>query len=441
MTRIPEYVNEILQALERGGHEAWCVGGCVRDRFLGREPQDWDVTTSARPEQTMALFGDRAEATGLRHGTVTVRCGTERVEVTTFRRDGTYRDHRRPETVAFTDSLTEDLRRRDFTVNAMAMDRHGVVCDPFGGQEDLARGVLRCVGTAEERLREDALRILRGLRFSACLGLVPEAETEAAMHRCAPLLADIAPERIWEELRRLLCGAWAAETLRRFPDVLAVFWPETAAMVGFEQHSRHHCYDVWEHTLHALAAVPGETVLRCTVLLHDVGKPTCFTLDSAGNGHFPGHPEQGAVLADAMLRRLRVDNRTRETVVRLVRWHDRNIPRTPAGIGRALSELGEEDLRRLLEIKRADNLAQARQDLLGEIRLAGEILDRLVEENACVRINQLAVRGGDLAELGLAGAQIGRTLRALLDAVLDGAVPNTREALMQYARNMNHETV
>lgn len=440
MSGIPGYVDEILQTLERGGHEAWCVGGCVRDRFLGREPQDWDVTTSARPEQTMELFGARAEATGLRHGTVTVRCGTERVEVTTFRRDGAYRDHRRPESVAFTDSLTEDLRRRDFTVNAMAMDRHGTVCDPFGGQEDLAQGVLRCVGTAEERLREDALRILRGLRFFACLDLVPEAETEAAMHRCAPLLADIAPERIWEELRRLLCGAWAAETLRRFPDVLAVFWPEIAAMVGFDQHSRHHCYDVWEHTLHALAAVPGETVLRCTVLLHDVGKPACFTLDPAGNGHFPGHPEQGAVLADAMLRRLRVDNRTRETVVRLIRWHDRNIPRTDAGIGHALSELGEEDLRRLLEIKRADNLAQARQDLLGEIRLAGEILDRLVTKGACVRIDQLAVRGGDLAEMGLAGAQIGRTLRALLDAVLDGVVPNTREALMQYARNMNHET-
>lgn len=441
MDGIPAYVDEILWTLERGGYAAWCVGGCVRDRLLGRDPQDWDVTTSARPEQTMAVFGARALPTGLRHGTVTVRCGAERVEVTTFRRDGAYRDHRRPETVTFTDSLAEDLRRRDFTVNAMAMDRQGMVRDPFGGREDLANGVLRCVGTAEDRLREDALRILRGLRFSACLGLVPEAETETAMHRCAPLLADIAPERIWEELRRLLCGAWAPEALRCFPDALAVFWPETAAMVGFDQHSRHHCYDVWEHTLHALAAVPGETVLRCAVLLHDVGKPACFTLDPAGNGHFPGHPEQGAVLADDMLRRLRVDKRTRETVVRLVRWHDRNIPRTSAGIGRALSELGEEDLRRLLAIKRADNLAQARQDLLGEIRLAEEILDRLVAEGACVRIDQLAVRGGDLAELGLKGADVGRMLRMLLDAVLDGTVPNTREALMQYTRNTMEETL
>ena len=441
MSGIPGYVNEILQALERGGYEAWCVGGCVRDRLLGRDPQDWDVTTSARPEQTMAVFGDRAQPTGLRHGTVTVRCGAERVEVTTFRRDGIYRDHRRPETVIFTDSLTEDLRRRDFTVNAMAMDRQGMVRDPFSGREDLANGVLRCVGTAEDRLREDALRILRGLRFFACLGLVPEAETEAAMHRCAPLLADIAPERIWEELRRLLCGPWAAEALRCFPDVVAVFWPEMAAMVGFDQHSRHHCYDVWEHTLHAMAAVPEETVLRCTMLLHDVGKPACFTMDAAGSGHFPGHPEQGAILVDTMLRRLRVDNRTRETVVRLVRWHDRNIPRTSAGIGRALSELGEEDLRRLLVIKRADNLAQARQDLLGEIRLAEEILDRLVAEGACVRIDQLAVRGGDLAELGLKGADVGRMLRMLLDAVLDGTVPNTREALMQYARNTMEETL
>ncbi|WP_295588362.1 CCA tRNA nucleotidyltransferase [uncultured Oscillibacter sp.] len=440
MNGIPQYVEEILKTLEQAGYEAWCVGGCVRDLLLERTPQDWDVTTSARPEETMAVFDGRSLPTGLRHGTVTVRQGTERVEVTTFRLDGVYRDHRRPETVAFTDSLVEDLRRRDFTVNAMAMDRRGNIRDPFGGREDLQNGVLRCVGAPEARLREDALRILRGLRFSACLGLSPETETAAALHRCGILLADIAPERIWGELSRLLEGDWAPQVLREFPDVLAVFWPEISAMVGFDQHSRHHCYDVWEHTLHALSVLPPDRLLRCTMLLHDVGKPGCFVQDASGSGHFPGHPERGAVMAEKMLRRLRVDNRTTETVVCLVRWHDRNIPRTRPGIRRALAELGEENLRRLLEIKRADNLAQASQDLLGEIRRAEEILDGLAAEGACVSLRQLAVRGNDLAALGLKGAGVGQMLRLLLNAVLDEAVANERTALMQYARKSMEET-
>lgn len=440
MNGIPQYVEEILRTLERSGYEAWCVGGCVRDLLLGRAPQDWDVTTSARPEETMAVFGSRALPTGLRHGTVTVRQGTERVEVTTFRLDGPYRDHRRPETVAFTDSLTEDLRRRDFTVNAVAMDRRGNIRDPFGGREDLQNRVLRCVGAPEARLREDALRILRGLRFSACLGLLPEMETASALHRCGVLLADIAPERIWSELSRLLEGDWTVRILREFPDILGVFWPEISAMVGFDQHSRHHCYDVWEHTLHALSALPPDRLLRCTMLLHDVGKPGCFVQDKDGNGHFPGHPERGAVMAEEMLRRLRVDKQTKETVTCLVRWHDRNIPRTRPGISRALAELGEENLRRLLEIKRADNLAQASQDLLGEIRLAEEILDDLVAENACVSLRQLAVRGNDLTDLGMEGAAVGQMLQRLLDAVLDGSVINERAALMQYVRKSMEET-
>ena len=436
MAKIPEFVKNLLCTLESAGHQAWCVGGCVRDLRLGRTPVDWDVTSSALPEETMALFGERAVPTGLKHGTVTVRTEDQPVEVTTFRKDGAYRDHRRPETVTFTDSLEEDLRRRDFTVNAMALDLRGTFRDPFGGLGDLERGILRCVGEPERRFHEDALRILRGLRFSACLGFVLEEKTASAIREKKELLRDITPERVWAELSRLLTGRWADEVLRAYPEVVGVFWPELLPMIGFDQRTRHHCYDVWEHTLHALAAVEPDVVLRCTMLLHDVGKPETFTLDARGHGHFKGHPARSAALAEDMLRRLRVDNATRETVVRLVEWHDRNIPRTDQGLRRALRDLGEADLRRLLAVKRADNQAQAHQDLLGEIDKAEAILDRLLAEGACVSLGQLAVRGGDLAALGLRGPAIGRMLDLLLDRVVDGDVPNEREILLKTAAGL-----
>ena len=437
MVDIPAPVREILETLETAGHRAWCVGGCVRDALLGRAPEDWDVTTAARPEETMALFGDRAVPTGLRHGTVTVRTAAGGVEVTTLRRDGAYRDHRRPESVTFTDSLEEDLRRRDFTVNALAVDLRGTLQDPLGGRADLAAGVLRCVGDPDRRFDEDALRILRGARFAAQLGFAIHPDTAAAIHRNRALLGDIAPERIWTELKKLVTGDRAAEVLRAYPDVIGVFWPEVLPMVGFDQRNRHHCYDVWEHTLHALAAVRPETELRLTLLLHDIGKPNCFTADEKGQGHFYGHPAESARLAGEMLRRLRADNATTETVVRLVTWHDKNIPRTRSGVARALGKLGERDLRRLLDVKRADNLAQAPEyrAVQGEIDKAEAILDQLLAEGACVSLRQLAVNGRDLLALGLSGPAVGRILRTLLDAVLDETLPNQRAALLAAARN------
>lgn len=437
MVDIPAPVRDILETLEAAGHRAWCVGGCVRDALLGRAPEDWDVTTAARPEETMALFGDRAVPTGLRHGTVTVRAAAGGVEVTTLRRDGAYRDHRRPESVTFTDSLEEDLRRRDFTVNALAVDLRGTLQDPLGGRADLAAGVLRCVGDPDRRFDEDALRILRGARFAAQLGFAIHPDTAAAIHRNRALLGDIAPERIWTELKKLVTGAHAAEVLRAYPDVIGVFWSEVLPMVGFDQRNRHHCHDVWEHTLHALAAVPPEVELRLTMLLHDIGKPNCFTADEKGQGHFYGHPAESARLAGEMLRRLRADNATTETVVRLVTWHDKNIPRTRSGVARALGKLGERDLRRLLDVKRADNLAQAPEyrSVQGEIDKAEAILDQLLAESACVSLRQLAVNGRDLLALGLSGPAVGRILRTLLDAVLDETLPNQRAALLAAARN------
>jgi tRNA nucleotidyltransferase (CCA-adding enzyme) len=276
---IPSYVARVLTELEAKGFQAFCVGGCVRDCLLGRVPEDWDVTTSALPEQTMALFGQQAVPTGLRHGTVTVVSGGKGVEVTTFRVDGTYGDNRHPDSVTFTRSLPEDLARRDFTVNAMAMDLRGCIQDPWGGQADLERRCLRCVGEPERRFREDALRVMRGLRFSAVLGFDLEEETAAALVRCRELLRHIAAERLREELVKLLCGPQAAQVLRRWPQVVEVILPEIGPLVGFDQHNRHHCYDVWEHTLHVLDAVEPVPVLRCAALFHDMGKPECFALD------------------------------------------------------------------------------------------------------------------------------------------------------------------
>lgn len=436
---IPKNVRAVLEALEAVGHEAWCVGGCIRDALLSRTPGDWDVTSSAKPEETMAVFGPLAEPTGLRHGTVTVRTPEGPVEVTTFRVDGAYHDHRRPDSVTFTASLNEDLARRDFTVNAMAADLRGELRDPFGGRTDLERRILRCVGEPDRRFQEDALRILRGLRFAAVLGLEIEPETAAAIHQNRDLLGAIAAERIQVEFFRLLAGPRAVEVLRGYPDVFGVFWPELLAMVGFDQRNRHHCYDVWEHTLHALAAVlEGDLVTRCAVLLHDVGKPACFTVDEAGVGHFYGHPAISRCLADRMLRRLKCSTDFREAVVRLVEWHDKNIPRTEKAIRRALRVLGEEDLRRLILMKRADNLGQspAYWDRQKELDLAEEILDRLLAEDACFSLKQLAVRGGDLLALGLSGPAVGEALEALLNKVLDGELPNEREALLEEARKL-----
>ena len=436
MVDIPAPVREILEILETAGHRAWCVGGCVRDALLGRPPEDWDVTTAARPEETMALFADRAVPTGLRHGTVTVKTEQGGVEVTTLRRDGAYRDHRRPETVTFTDSLEEDLRRRDFTINAMAADLRGNLYDPLGGRADLTAKVLRCVGEPDRRFGEDALRILRGLRFAAELGVSVHPDTAAAIHRNRELLGAIAPERIWAELKKLVSGKWAAEVLRAYPDVAGVFWPEILPMVGFDQRNRHHCYDVWEHTLHAMAAVKPEPELRLTMLLHDAGKPNCFTVDELGCGHFYGHPAESARLAEAMLGRLRAETVLRETVVRLVAWHDRNIPRTRPGVARALGALGERDLRRLLDVKRADNLAQApafhgRQQGIDQWEA---LLNMTLAEDSCFSLRQLTVKGNDLTEIGLRGPAVGKTLNDLLELVMDEELPNDRTVLLDYVK-------
>lgn len=438
MRKIPTYVMKVLTALIKAGYEGYCVGGCVRDRLLGREAQDWDVTTSARPEAVLALFAPNALPTGLQHGTVTVKTDGGSVEVTTYRRDGDYLDNRHPDHVEFTSSVTEDLARRDFTVNAIAMDASGNLVDPFGGQADLEKKVLRCVGDPSLRLREDALRIMRGLRFAATLGFSIETRTAAALREHKLLLKQIAAERIFVELSKLLCGPYADNILLDYSDVLAAVIPEIAPSVGFDQKNKHHCYDVWEHCVRAVAAAPADPVLRYTLLFHDLGKPETFHIDENGVGHFYDHGKRSAELAEEICRRLKMDNDSRKAIVELVRLHDAPIAMTEKAVKRMLRKIGEGQLRRLLTVKRCDNLAQhpdylGRQVLLDQLE---ELLELVLQQDSCFSLKQLAVKGNDLLALGYRGREVGQLLEELLDAVVEEKLPNDREYLLAYIREV-----
>lgn len=435
MERMPQEVRNILERLECAGYEAWCVGGAVRDLLLGRTPGDWDVTTNALPQEVMELFAPHAVPTGLQHGTVTVG-GGRGVEITTYRVDGAYCDHRHPESVRFTTTLTEDLARRDFTVNAIALDRCGRLFDPWGGQRDLNAGVLRAVGEPEARFREDALRMMRGLRFASWLGFAIEAQTADAIHRCAPLLQNIAAERLCAEMTGLLCGEYVERVLLAFPDVLGVFLPELLPSVGFDQHSRYHCFDVWAHTARAVASIEAVPVLRWAMLLHDLGKPDTFTLDESGNGHFYGHGKVSVQKAETILARLRFDKRSSRQIAVLVEHHDCELSLSERAVRRMLARYGEELLRSLLKVKRADNLAQSaayrsRQEWLDQWE---ELLNGELRSAHCFSLKQLAVGGDDLVALGLAGKAVGEALRTLFALVVDDRLPNDRESLINYIK-------
>lgn len=436
MKEIPTYVIACIRQLEAAGFPAYCVGGGVRDLLMGRTPQDWDVTTAAPPEKVLDLFSPDAVPTGMQHGTVTVKINGRSVEVTTFRKDGTYSDSRHPDTVEFTSSLEEDLSRRDFTVNAIALDARGQIIDPFGGQEDLKCQLLRCVGDPERRLKEDALRIMRCLRFASVLSFAVDGPTEEAMRSCAHGLCLIAPERILAELERLILGPAAADVLLEYPDILGQVIPEILPAVGFWQYNRHHCFDVWEHSVRAMAAAPQDRLIRWTLLLHDLGKPDTFTRDEEGVGHFYAHGRRGEALAEQICRRLRMDNLSREIICQLVRIHDVEIPLTEKGIRRMLRKLGEENMRRLIQIKRCDNLAQhpaylGRQQWLDQLET---LLNLVLEEDQCVSLRQLAVKGNDLIDIGMQGKEIGDTLNALLDLVVEGKIENDKALLLTYVK-------
>ena len=433
---IPAGAGYILQTLAAAGHEGYLVGGCVRDLLRGVEPHDWDICTSALPEETEQRFaGRRILGTGLKHGTVTVLVEGEPYEITTYRREGPYSDRRRPDYVRFVPDLAEDLARRDFTMNAIAMDLDGNLRDPFGGAEDIRAGLIRCVGEPDPRFQEDGLRVMRALRFAAVFGYEIEAHTARAIHENRAMLDRVAAERINVELRKLLAGKDAGNVLRQYPDVFCQFWPQLGPLVTLEQHNPWHCRGGWEHTIHTVEAAPADVALRLAMLLHDIGKPACKSTDEQGVDHFYGHPAVSARLADEMLQALKFDSKTRERVVLLVKRHDVPLPPTGPAIRRWLSRLGPEAFFQLLEVKRADNMGQNLEKVRGRLAELGEIraqAERILAEKQCLTLKDLAVNGRDVIAAGIEpGPEVGQVLEGLLKRILDGEIQNQRNALLK----------
>lgn len=435
---LPVKVRMIIQKLEEAGFEAYAVGGCVRDSLLGRTPDDWDITTSANPYQVKQIF-NRTIDTGIQHGTVTVMMDKEGFEVTTYRIDGEYEDSRHPKEVIFTQNLVEDLKRRDFTINAMAYnDRSGIV-DIFGGMEDLQKGIIRCVGVAKERFTEDALRIMRAVRFSAQLGYEIEENTKQAIVALAPNLKAISAERIQTELVKLVVSPHP-DYLRMAYDlgITREILPELDAAFETTQNNPHHIYTVGEHQLQCMKQIRAEKSLRLAALLHDIGKPKTKETDENGIDHFHGHPAMGEEMAAGILRRLKFDNDTITKVRKYVRYHDYSIDTTPKAVRRAINKIGEEYFPQVLEIKRADILAQSlyqREEKEAHLVKVEQLYQEILAKNQCVSLKTLAITGKDLMGMGVPqGKEIGVILQKLLEDVMEQPEHNTKEYLSDMVR-------
>lgn len=439
---LPEQVRFVLSKLNTGGYEANIVGGCVRDSILGFVPKDWDITTSALPQETkQALEGCKLIETGLKHGTVTALIDGMPLEITTYRIDGSYSDNRHPDSVTFTRSLKEDLARRDFTVNALAYHEKEGIIDYIGGQKDIQNKTIRCVGEPDKRFDEDGLRILRALRFASVLSFDIDSATSESINVKKKLLDNIASERIASELLKLICGKNAEQILREYPGVFGQFLPEILPMIGFEQHNSYHIYDIWEHTIHSVSAIDPTPVLRLTMLLHDIGKPDCYTRDDKGIGHFYGHPQKGSEIAATVLKRLKLDNATIKQVSTLVNYHDLPLQATSKWVKNWLNKLGEQTFRQLLLVQAADTKAHAPKafDYLQYLGTIENILNDVIGQGQCFSLKDLAVDGNDLIKIGITeGTQIGAVLKQLLAAVLKETCPNEKDALLKLAEHLTN---
>ena len=510
--RLPEKVNILIKHLESCGYEAFAVGGCIRDSIMGRVPNDWDLCTSASPDEMKKCFAgfvwqpaylsdmcledstahpaDNADSrqptthtgvckvieTGLQHGTLTVLLDGETFEITTYRIDGEYSDGRHPDQVLFTRSLEEDLARRDFTVNAMAYNETVGLVDPFGGQDDLKAKILRCVGNPEKRFTEDSLRILRCIRFASQLDYIIENSTTNAMYSCLPLIDRVAAERIRVEFEKLLCGPAAVTVLRKHRDIIAHIIPEIKPMFDLDQKNAYHIYDVWEHTLHVIKNIPAMPLLRLMAFFHDIGKPPTMTVvpneryvpertdqSNAGGmpptinsvaaskpsdsgatypewGHFYGHEAAGAEITKTILRRLKFDNYSRDTICNVIDAHKIVFQPTERHARRLLHRLGEEQLRMLIQLELADVKSQNpiyTDERVANITAFESALDAVLAAEQCFSMKHLSVNGRDLIELGVPqGQKIGRILNTLLDQVVEGTLPNDRETLMTHAAKL-----
>lgn len=432
---LPDKVHKIIETLTAAGYEAYAVGGCIRDSVLGRVPNDWDITTSAKPEETKSLFPKTID-TGIKHGTVTVLLEKEGFEVTTYRIDGIYEDARHPKKVTFTASLEEDLKRRDFTVNAMAYNKQTGLVDIFGGIQDMKNGIIRCVGEAEERFTEDALRMLRAVRFSAQLGYRIEDTTKEAIRRLAPNLKLISAERIQAELVKLVTSPHPGDLRSAYEaGITKQILPEFDLCMETPQRHKHHCYGVGEHILHSMIGVGPDKVMRLGMLFHDIGKPQTLTIDPDGTTHNKRHPYEGEKITRKVMRRLKFDNDTTDKVTKLVLYHDYDIAPTEAGVRRAINRMGEDIFAMIFAVRRADIAAQSdymREEKLAKVAYIEKLYSEIMARKDAVTLKDLAISGNDLIAEGMPpGRQIGETLSALLERVLDDPSLNKREILLK----------
>ena len=441
---MPKNVDIAINLLQPAGFEAYAVGGCVRDSLLGKTPNDWDITTSAKPEDMKSVFADfHCIDTGIKHGTVTVVIDGEPLEITTFRLDGEYEDNRHPKSVTFTSNLGADLGRRDFTVNAMAYSKKTGTVDLFGGQNDLKNKIIRCVGDPDRRFNEDALRILRALRFASALDFEIEEKTAQSLLKNRALLGNISEERIAKELLKLVCGKGAKRILTDFAPVLFEILPELQPMYKNSHDNPHHCYDIYEHTLIAVESIDPEPTLRFAMLLHDCGKPAVKKFDENGVAHFYGHQRISAEISAQILARLKVSNKFRDEILFLVSNHDRwELYENTEKMPRYLSKFGLDGVLNLLKVMRADVLAQSPEYRyrLDQIADAEETAKNLAAQKPCLSLSELQINGRTLMDIGIPqGRKLGAVLAQLLDEVIDGVTKNTQEALTTRAREIYSE--
>ncbi len=441
---MPKNVDTAINLLQSAGFEAYAVGGCVRDSLLGKTPNDWDITTSAKPEDMKSVFAEfHCIDTGIKHGTVTVVIDGEPLEITTFRLDGEYEDNRHPKSVTFTSNLGADLGRRDFTVNAMAYSKMTGTVDLFGGQNDLKNKIIRCVGDPDRRFNEDALRILRALRFASALDFEIEEKTAQSLLKNRALLGNISEERIAKELLKLVCGKGAKRILTDFAPVLFEILPELQPMYKNSHDNPHHCYDIYEHTLIAVESIDPEPTLRFAMLLHDCGKPAVKKFDENGVAHFYGHQRISAEISAQILARLKVSNKFRDEILFLVSNHDRwELYENTEKMPRYLSKFGLDGVLNLLKVMRADVLAQSPEYRyrLDQIADAEEIAKNLAAQKPCLSLSELQINGRTLMDIGIPqGRKLGAVLAQLLDEVIDGVTKNTQEALTTRAREIYSE--
>lgn len=441
---LPQNVKKIIDILNYNNFEAFIVGGCVRDSLMGITPHDWDICTNAQPLQIKKCFEDyNTFDSGIKHGTISIVFDGEVFEVTTYRIDGSYSDNRRPDSVTFTSDITKDLSRRDFTINAMAYNEERGLIDPFDGRRDLSEKTVRCVGNPDIRFGEDALRIIRALRFASVLGFKIDYDTSESIHKNADLLKNIAAERISTEFNKLLCGDGAENILNNYRDVIAVFIPEITQMFDYDQHTKHHNRDLWHHTTHSVKSIESTPLLRMTMLLHDLGKPKACKRDKDGTCHFKGHPKYSAQMADIILHRLKYPTDFIETCLTLIIYHDVRFSGAKRQMRHVMSAIGESNTALLLNVQRADIMAQSEykhKEKLEKLDLACRVYNEILADKDCFTLKQLEINGSDLLNIGVKqGTEIGKILKILLSLVIEDKLENKKSALMKKAEEIRDE--